>query len=586
MKTLAIETSCDDTSIWIINFDGNIFTVENLLAYSQVKEHNEFGWVVPEIASRLHSEKIIAVLTQIWWDNIQKVDNICVTSHPWLPWSLVVWKTVASLLWEYFQKPIIHVNHIIWHIFALFLERDIHEIKFPMIILTASWWHNNIYYIEQKHSKEDLIPHPNSLLIGEGKYDLKAPLLIGEGLKWSIIKDKETKERQYKWVPEYVKILAKKLRKKQTKTEEILREILRNKQVEWLKFRRQHPFWRYIADFFCNDLNLVIEVDWKIHEKQKEYDNIRDEFIKSYDVNILRITTEEINNNLEWVIQKILNTSPNSITPHPDPLLEGEGEENEKNKHPTPLSFKEREVKSEVLERSKGWSIVRWNYEITQIWQTLDDAAWECFDKVSRMLWWPYPWWVRISQQAKRWMPNERFKLNRIRLSNDKFDFSFSWLKSQVNYLINKKKASITIPINTCSRFDLNDEAPLFNPQETADIAYEFQESVVEVLWKKLVKAALKYWAKTIWLSGWVSANDRLQEYILELLENKQRLQNQIPHPDDKNTSPDLSLKERRSTSKIPLLLGEGKGVRLLTPTKKLYCTDNAAMIWVAWILK
>ena len=147
MKTLAIETSCDDTSIWIINFDWKTFSVDNILAYSQVKEHNEFGWVVPEIASRLHSEKIIAVLNQIWRDKIQKVDNISVTAYPWLPWSLVIGKTVAAQLWEYFNKPVIQVDHIIWHIFALFLDRDMTQIEFPMIILTASGWHNNIYHV-------------------------------------------------------------------------------------------------------------------------------------------------------------------------------------------------------------------------------------------------------------------------------------------------------------------------------------------------------------------------------------------------------------------------------------------------------
>lgn len=372
MKTLAIETSCDDTSIWIINFDWKVFSVDNILAYSQVKEHNEFGWVVPEIASRLHSEKIIAVLNQIWRNKIKQVDNICVTAYPWLPGSLVVWKTVAAELWEYFNKPVIQVDHIIWHIFALFLDRDMTQIEFPMIILTASWGHNNIYYVAEKNNK-------------------------------SIVD---------KWP----------------------------------------------------DIN---------------------EFTTKY----------------------------------------------------------------------------RWNYSITQIWQTLDDAAWECFDKVSRMLWWPYPWWVRISQQASRWKPNEKFELNRIRLSHDKFEFSFSGIKSQINHLINKQKANITIPLTSCPRFDLDTEENLFTPSEIADIAYEFQESVVEVLGKKLTRAALQYNAKTIWLSWWVSANDRLREYISELLQNTQRLKNQNISSEIQNTE-------------------------LLVPQKKLYCTDNAAMIGVAWLLK
>jgi tRNA A37 threonylcarbamoyltransferase TsaD len=80
-------------------------------------------------------------------------------------------------------------------------------------------------------------------------------------------------------------------------------------------------------------------------------------------------------------------------------------------------------------------------------------------------------------------------------------------------------------------------------------------------LGKKLVRAALKYNAKTIWLSGWVSANDRLREYITELLENKQRLKNQDISADNFNAE-------------------------LLVPAKKLYCTDNAAMIGVAGLLK
>ena len=63
MKTLAIETSCDDTSLAIVSYDENwFFSVDELLAYSQITEHQKFGGVVPELASRLHSEKIIAIL--------------------------------------------------------------------------------------------------------------------------------------------------------------------------------------------------------------------------------------------------------------------------------------------------------------------------------------------------------------------------------------------------------------------------------------------------------------------------------------------------------------------------------------------
>lgn len=67
IKTLAIETSCDDTSIAVVSYDyeDNFFSVDKILAYSQVKEHDIYGGVVPEIASRLHSEKVISVLENI-----------------------------------------------------------------------------------------------------------------------------------------------------------------------------------------------------------------------------------------------------------------------------------------------------------------------------------------------------------------------------------------------------------------------------------------------------------------------------------------------------------------------------------------
>ncbi|NOZ44378.1 MAG: hypothetical protein GXP45_04535 [bacterium] len=82
ITTLAIETSCDDTSIAVVNYDGNIFSVDKIWAYSQVVEHNTFGGVVPEIASRLHAEKIISVLEKIGRDEISQVDFISVTTSP------------------------------------------------------------------------------------------------------------------------------------------------------------------------------------------------------------------------------------------------------------------------------------------------------------------------------------------------------------------------------------------------------------------------------------------------------------------------------------------------------------------------
>ncbi|MDR0608188.1 MAG: hypothetical protein LBG52_07825 [Candidatus Peribacteria bacterium] len=138
LRTLAIETSCDDTSLAIISYDGDTFNVETLLAYSQISAHQPYGGVLPEIAARLHSEKIIAILQALKRETIAKVDFISVTTHPGLPGSLVVGKAVAVTLAEFFHKPLVEVNHIYGHIFSILLERTLKDIVFPMVILTAS----------------------------------------------------------------------------------------------------------------------------------------------------------------------------------------------------------------------------------------------------------------------------------------------------------------------------------------------------------------------------------------------------------------------------------------------------------------
>ena len=113
----------------------------------------------------------------------------------------------------------------------------------------------------------------------------------------------------YYETPEYVKDLVKNLRWNQTSSEKILWEILRAKRFQDLKFRRQHPFGRYIADFYCDTLKLVIELDWEIHEQTQEYDKLRDEIISTYWVQILRMKNKELEDNLDEVLQKISTIS-------------------------------------------------------------------------------------------------------------------------------------------------------------------------------------------------------------------------------------------------------------------------------------
>ncbi len=108
--------------------------------------------------------------------------------------------------------------------------------------------------------------------------------------------------------------LARNLRKNQTKAELFLREILRNKKINNIKFRRQHPIWNYIADFYCSEKKLIIEIDWSIHniKDQKEYDKKRDIIMKKHNLNVIRFTNDDVFNKTQEVIQTIIDISNRS----------------------------------------------------------------------------------------------------------------------------------------------------------------------------------------------------------------------------------------------------------------------------------
>jgi len=106
---------------------------------------------------------------------------------------------------------------------------------------------------------------------------------------------------------------AKELRKNETRAEKLLWERLSGKQLG-VKFRRQHPFHRFIVDFYCHELKLVIEVDGNIHllRENAAYDRLRSDLIKEFDVWIIRFTNEDIYFRIDKVIsiiQEIVNKS-------------------------------------------------------------------------------------------------------------------------------------------------------------------------------------------------------------------------------------------------------------------------------------
>ncbi len=112
---------------------------------------------------------------------------------------------------------------------------------------------------------------------------------------------------------ELAKKLARELRKDQTKSEKLFWEKLRNRKFAGLKFNRQHPIYYFkdgqkkffIADFFCSELKLVIELDGKIHEKQKDYDEAREDVLKTKKLLIIRFKNEEIETNINASLIKL-----------------------------------------------------------------------------------------------------------------------------------------------------------------------------------------------------------------------------------------------------------------------------------------
>ncbi len=151
------------------------------------------------------------------------------------------------------------------------------------------------------------IPHPQPLSFGgEGSRTFStsiASFLEDRNLEHTslsslqnLFTDKNNIWKTYLKSPAYVFDLAKKFRKYPTEPEKKLWLYLRNNKFDDLKFRRQHPVWRYIADFCCEELKLIVEIDWKIHDSkfQKEYEEERDNLLKNYWFNIVRLKNEDI----------------------------------------------------------------------------------------------------------------------------------------------------------------------------------------------------------------------------------------------------------------------------------------------------
>ena len=99
---------------------------------------------------------------------------------------------------------------------------------------------------------------------------------------------------------------AKEFRHDMTSAEKILWECLRRNKLKGLHFRRQQVIEGYIVDFYCHSARLVIEVDGKVHENQKNADLEREKALRKRVLKIIRINNEEIHTDIRKVLERII----------------------------------------------------------------------------------------------------------------------------------------------------------------------------------------------------------------------------------------------------------------------------------------
>lgn len=149
---LAIETSCDDTSVAIVNRSG---WVHSVVSASQDLEHAPYGGIVPEIASRNHSLALIPLIEEAFkksgknWNDVQ---GIAVTNRPGLIGALIVGLVTAKSISQVRKIPYIGINHLEGHLLAPFLRDNEYSppegFDYPYLGLAISGGHTSLYLIK------------------------------------------------------------------------------------------------------------------------------------------------------------------------------------------------------------------------------------------------------------------------------------------------------------------------------------------------------------------------------------------------------------------------------------------------------
>ncbi|MCR4280210.1 MAG: tRNA (adenosine(37)-N6)-threonylcarbamoyltransferase complex transferase subunit TsaD [Candidatus Komeilibacteria bacterium] len=153
MRILAIESSCDETAVSLLNITDGKLNIEKKVIASQASLHAQYGGVVPEVAARKHVEVIIPLLDKVAGKiSVAEIDLIAVTEGPGLVTSLLVGIETAKTLAYIWQKPLIGVNHLSGHLYSPWLDNEHLDITrqdiFPAVSLIVSGGHTEILLLK------------------------------------------------------------------------------------------------------------------------------------------------------------------------------------------------------------------------------------------------------------------------------------------------------------------------------------------------------------------------------------------------------------------------------------------------------
>lgn len=150
---LAFESSCDDTCVSVC---ANNYVLSNVIG-SQIFEHQKTQGVVPEVAARLHAKNMFLVLEKALDDakvTIEDIHAIAVANKPGMISCLLTAASTGSFLAALYNKPLIEVDHKLAHVYSCFIDREMDEFEFPIVVLSVSGGHNELYLVNSMQEYE------------------------------------------------------------------------------------------------------------------------------------------------------------------------------------------------------------------------------------------------------------------------------------------------------------------------------------------------------------------------------------------------------------------------------------------------